>query len=84
MTRTQLIQHRKKMGHSLADHAMYLGCPYSTYRKYESGDRSIPEDMEMRIAMAEKNYAKIVKLLKVRLDNHGWSRSDYMALVDYF
>lgn len=82
MTAKQLRKHRERSGRTKAEQAIYLGYPFGTYSKYETKKGSLPEHVDRRVALADKDFDRVARLIKREIEEFDWSKEDIRKLGD--
>ena len=73
MTPAELKEERNRLGLSVEAMAERLRLPHGTYLKYEYGQRAIPDDLDWRMSLAEKDPCGLALLILERTKEFEWA-----------
>ena len=82
MTSAELKAERIRLGFTIEKMAQRLRLPYGTLLKYEFGQRSIPDDVEWRLVLAEKDPLRLADLLLVKTGEYGWTMEQELRMFE--
>lgn len=74
MTPAELKEERNRLGLSVEAMAERLRLSKGTYLKYEYGQRTIPDDLNWRLSLAEKDPCGLALLVLERTKEFGWEQ----------
>jgi transcriptional regulator with XRE-family HTH domain len=74
MTPAELKEERNRLGLSVEAMAERLHLSKGTYLKYEYGQRAVPDDIDWRVSLAEKDPCGLALLILERTKEFGWEQ----------
>lgn len=81
MTPAELREERLRLSLSVRQMAERLHLPEGTYRKYEYGQRPVPEGIKWRLELAAHDPEGLALLILEQTREHEWSDDEEQSLV---